>query len=269
MRRAAAARWLVALVVVLGVWVLGAAPAGAASPAPSGPSAVGEVPPQVRAAYDGDFLRQMVTSTQGQVGEVRAGTVHQLFSFTEDFMAGDPAADPVEAGDGWIAGVEADGVPVGWQRTFLDDDGTVRSSGWNPDPVGARAFLATDAGALVEVPWDNAFFTLVDGVVTPVEVQSWDAGLGPRDLAQVQADFAVSRAETEAAYACCRPSDGCAGGGAAVGGSGGGGDSEASCASALPSPGVLAFASLAVLLAGAVVATVLGQRRRERRLSYR
>ncbi|TNM64401.1 hypothetical protein FHN55_12620 [Streptomyces sp. NP160] len=257
----AAAAVVAALVVVLGAGLVGAAPARAATSAPTGPTgptgptAVGSVPPQVQAAYDGEFLRRMVTSTHGPGGTVSAGTVHQLFSFTEAFQEGDSDADPVEAGDAWIAAVEVDGVVVGWQRTFLDDAGDVRSSGWSPDPVGARPFLETAAGALVEVPWDGAFFTLVDGVVTPMSVQSWDAGLGPRSLAQVQADFAVSRAETAAAYACCTPADACAGGGgAAVGGGGGGGAGDAagdraSCGTSPPRPEVLALAGAAVALA--------------------
>ncbi|MGQ7296468.1 hypothetical protein [Quadrisphaera sp. KR29] len=253
--RAAAGALLAALVVVLGG--AGVVPALAAGPAAGGPTAVGEVPPQVRAAYDGELLRAMVTSTEGGAGPVRAGTVHQLFSFTEEFTAGGASADPVQAQQGWIAGVEAGGVPVGWQRTHLDDAGQVRSSGWNPDPEGARAFLGTTAGALVEVPWDGAFFTLVDGVVTPVRVSSWDAGLGPRSLAQVQEDFAAARAETEAAYAGCRPADGCAGGGGAPAGGGG-------APLGAPRAQGLAVAGLAVVVLGAGGLTLVHRRVRQR-----
>ncbi len=252
---------LVAVVLAVGAGLLGAAPASAATPAPGGPTAVGSVPPEVQAAYDGEFLRRMVTSTHGTSGQLRAGTVHQIFTFTQDFVEGGSTADPVEAGEAWIAGVEVDGEPVGWQRTFLDDGGAVQSSGWNPDPDGAEAFLAVTAGALVEVPSDGALFTLVDGVVTPVRVPQWDAGLGPRSLAQVQADFAVSRAETAAAYACCRPSDGCAGGGIGVAGAG---PATADCPSRLLPPGVLALAGVAVALVVGVGWTALRQGRSRR-----
>lgn len=253
---------LMAIVAALVVGLFGVGPATAASPAPGGPTAVGSVPPEVQAAYDGEFLRDMVAASSGDVGQVRAGTVHQLFSFTTAFQEGESTAEPVEAHQGWIAGVEADGVPIGWQRTYLDG-GAVRSAGWNPDPESAQAFLSTTAGALVEVPWDAAFFTLVDGVVTPVKISQWDAGLGSRSLAQVQADFAVSRAGTEAAYACCRPSDGCAGGGAAA--AGGAGTSAADCPSRLPSPGVLVFAGVAVALGVGVGWTAVRQGRSRRR----
>ncbi|TXR57286.1 hypothetical protein [Quadrisphaera setariae] len=197
--------------------------------------------------------------------ELTAGPVHQVFHFTDAFMQGEPGADPVEATQEWVAGVQGDGAPLGWLRV-AGGGGSAAPVMWQPDPPGAAAFLASSACALVQVPWDYAYFTLVDGVVTPVKVQSWDAGLGPRDLAQVQADFAVSRAETAAAYACCSPSDGCAGGGsalsgAAASGSSGGGDGEASCGPGLPSPGVLALAGVATLLAAGTGWTAVRQRR--------
>lgn len=67
--RAGAAVALAAL-VVLGSG-LGTAPARAAGPAAGGPTAEGTVPPQVQAAYDGEFLRRLLTSTHGSGGQVR------------------------------------------------------------------------------------------------------------------------------------------------------------------------------------------------------
>ncbi|MBC3761838.1 hypothetical protein ACUN7V_02990 [Quadrisphaera oryzae] len=257
--RAAAARALAALVVVLVVAGVGAGPASAAGRPPAGVTAVGTVPPQVQAAYDGELLRQLVVAAGGGSGQVRAGTVHQLFTFTQEFVEGRSTGDPVRAEQAWVAGYEVDGEPAGWQQTYLDDSGAVRSSGTNPDPLGARAFLDTTAVALVQVPSEGEFFTLVDGVVTPLRTQSWDTALGPRSLAQVQADFAVSRAETAAAYACCTPADACAGGSSSGGTAGGGGG--ASCGPGLPSPGVLALAAAAVLLAAGTGWTALSRRR--------
>ena len=248
---AAAAAWLA---VALGLVVL--APASPALAASAGYTAVGEVPDDVRAAFTGEELRKGVrTAETDAMTELRAGTIHQEFSFTSDFYDGEATDTPVEPYDSWVAGVEGDGAPAGWLRVYRPDPGAPPvPTGWLADPQQGAAMLASTESAFVGVPQDGAFFTLVDGTVTPVIVSQWDQGLGARSLAQVQQDLLTARAASEGA---CEGREGCSGGGS--GGTGGG---TAGPSLALADPRVWGSAVGITAVVGALFAWDRRQRRR-------
>lgn len=214
MTAAAATAWLA---VALGLVVLApASPALAASAGPTGYTAVGEVPDDVRAAFTGEELRKGVrTAETDAMTELRAGTIHQELGFTQEFYDGEETDTPVEPYDSWVAGVEGDGDPAGWLRVYRPEPGAPPvPTGWLADEQQGAAMLASTESAFVGVPSDGAFFTLVDGTVTPVIVSQWDQGLGARSLAQVQQDLLAARAASEAA---CGGIEACVGGGSSGG----------------------------------------------------
>lgn len=248
---AAAAAWLA---VALGLVVL--APASPALAASAGYTAVGEVPDDVRAAFTGEELRKGVrTAETDAMTELRAGTIHQEFGFTSDFYDGEATDTPVEPYDSWVAGVEGDGAPAGWLRVYRPDPGAPPvPTGWLADPQQGAAMLASTESAFVGVPQDGAFFTLVDGTVTPVVVSQWDQGLGARSLAQVQQDLLTARAASEGA---CEGREGCSGGG-----SGGMGGGTAGPSLALADPRVWGSVIGITAVVGALFAWDRRQRRR-------
>lgn len=174
-----------------------------------------QMPVDVRAQFDGPALREaaeIAASFAAQYepnsgpppldlsGNIKAGPVHQIYFFTEEFVEGSVTAPAVEAEQTWISSIQRDGKVIGTLRIFKPDGGPARLAVSNGNVELGQALDATTAKALVEVPWNRSFYTVVDDVVTPVDTAARAQVPSAAELDAVQ-DVVVEQVAEDAALA--------------------------------------------------------------------
>ena len=168
---------LVAVVVLTG----GTA---AADPTPT-------VPPDVAAQFTGEAVRQSQLAAGPGSGAdslgVRAGTVHQLFRFSADYVAGTPTDEPVVPADSWIAsllhGDEVRGVLWVWKP----EGGPAEWQGYADDrELGATLEELGPQDLLVEDPTIGGWYALDDGTIRALNNWAANELPEPTDLGGYQ-----------------------------------------------------------------------------------
>ncbi len=169
-----------ALVAVL---VLTGGPA-AADPTPT-------VPPDVAAQFAGDAVRRAQLAAEPGSGadspDVRAGTVHQLFRFSDDYVAGTPTGEPVVPADSWVAsllhGDEVRGVLWVWKP----EGGPAEWQGYADDlELGATLEELGPDQVLIEDPTIGGWYALDGGTIRALNHWAADELPEPTDIAAYQ-----------------------------------------------------------------------------------
>lgn len=166
-------RVVAAIVTTFGVLTAGVIGAGAAQ------ASGAQTPPDVTAALSVaaiDDLRDQADGMPELADAASFGDVHRVHRWSDALIAGD-ASDPVTATDEWVAPVlSSTGEAVAIYRVWRETpDSTAEFGGVDGDAAAAIALAEVDPKVtLISDPTIAAWYTLQDGVVTPVGSARFD-----------------------------------------------------------------------------------------------
>lgn len=157
-----------------------AVPAKASVSGPPEPT----VPADVEALMNGPIASEVQRSLEDTVdlgvdgggseipdfsGDLKIGSIHQVYAFTNEFALGDADAVPVEPADEWLAALVLDGDPVGSVRAWKPGHGSAQLAGFDTNrELGASLLSVNEDVILVEDAQVATYYTLDGYVLTPL-----------------------------------------------------------------------------------------------------
>ena len=175
--------------------------------APSAANATASTPalPDDVAAFFAEQAPEVLEASElaGTAGGTAAAGVHEVFAWSEAYLAGEPG-EPTASLDEWIAAVERGGEPAGTLTAYRPaPDEPAAFASTSDDAELAQALLGLPAGAqlVLDAPAD-AWFAIVDGIATPLDEHARaDLPGGPAALDELQPTvvdrYAAMRGQTD------------------------------------------------------------------------
>ena len=174
-------RLAVAIVGVL------AAIVGLAAPALAAP--VPQIPPDVEAVFAGAALRQAQATADGS-GDftgARADRIHEVFTFSADFIDGIPTTEPVVSSGRWLAAIMRDDEVLGTVGVVKPPGAPAEPNGFADDvAVGTALGTLADTELLIADEPNGAYYALAGRTVRPLNDWAGKVLPEPKDIDDVQ-----------------------------------------------------------------------------------
>ena len=174
----------------LAVAIVGALAAivGLAAPALAAP--VPQIPPDVEAVFAGAALRQAQAAADGVSADftgARADHIHEVFSFSGDFIDGIPTTEPVVSSGQWLAAIMRGDEVLGTVGVVKPPGAPAEPNGFADDVVvGTALGTLADTELLIADEPNGAYYALAGRTVRPLNDWAGKVLPEPKDISDVQ-----------------------------------------------------------------------------------
>ena len=150
------------------------------------------MPPDVAAQFAGEALRRAQAAAEPAVGadfdaHVRAGDVHQVFRFSDDYLAGTPTGEPVVPADSWVAPILHGDEVRGALWVGKPEGAPAEMQGYTDDVVLGTLLQEVRPGeVLVEDAPIGGWYALDGTMIRPLDDWAANELPQPTDIAEYQ-----------------------------------------------------------------------------------